>query len=124
MATVVATSLDTVATAASTIADLDAKLQKVVAYVDAEKTKIKSALNAHIAAHAATIAAHQKEVDAASALIATASPATPAKADDAAAIILTSSTQVQGVVEFLGKNWRYIVAGVLLVVAFAGYHYL
>lgn len=123
MATVTA-AVDAVGTAAQTIADLEAKLATVVAFVTTEKTKVVDALNAHIAAHNATIATHQAEVDAAAAIIATASPATTAKADNAAAIILTSSAQVQGVVGFLGKNWRYVVAGLLLVIVALGYKFL
>jgi hypothetical protein len=103
------TAADIVAGAASTIAALDQRVAVVVADVTAAKNKVVSALQAHVDAHNADIAKHQAEVTAATALIAQASPATTVKADTAAAYVLTSSSQVQGVVNFLGRNWRYVV---------------
>lgn len=125
MATVIAaTPADIVSNAAATVVSLDAKLAKAAAYVEAEKSKIVGALNAHIAAHEATIVAHQKEVSAAEAIIAKAIPAAPVQADNAAALILTSSSQVQGVVNFLGKNWRYVVGAIALIICAVGYRIL
>lgn len=119
MATVTATQADIVATAAATVAALDQKVQAVIADAEAVKTKVVTALNAHVAAHQADIAKHQAEVDAATKIIAVASPASTVKADTAAAYVLTSSSKVQGVINFLGRNWRYVVGALAIgVVAF------
>lgn len=123
MATVTSTA-DVVATAASTIAALDAKVASLVGDVTKAKGQVVAALQAHVAAHSADIAKHQAEVDAATAIIATASPASTVKADTAAAYILTSSSKVQGVVNFLGRNWRYIVVAASLAVTAYGYFHL
>lgn len=113
MATVTST-VDVVATAAGTIAALDQKVASLVGDVTKAKAQVVAALVAHVAAHQADIDKHQAEVDAATAIIATASPASTIKADTAAAYILTSPSQVQGVVNFLGRNWRYVVGALAL----------
>ena len=120
MATVtVDNTASVVASAASAITALDQKVASVVADVTAAKAKVVSALQTHIAQHEAAVAAHQAEVNAAQALIAKAVPTSSPSADQAAAFILTSSSQVQGIVRFLGRNWRYVViAGCLGVVAY------
>lgn len=119
MATVTAVA-DTVASAAQTIAAIDAKIQGLLGDAAKAKTQVVAALTAHVEAHNAEIAKHQAEVDAAAALIAKASPATTQDADKAAAFVLTSSSQVQGVVNFLGRNWRWVVIGVSLLIAVWG----
>lgn len=119
MATVTAVA-DTVASAAQTIAAIDAKIQGLLGDAAKAKTQVVAALTAHVEAHNAEIAKHQAEVDAAAALIAKASPASTASADQAAAFVLTSSSQVQGVVNFLGRNWRWVVIGVSLLIAVWG----
>ena len=111
---------DTVATAAQTIAAIDAKVQGLLGDAAKAKSQVVAALNAHVAAHNAEIAAHQAEVDAAAKIIAQASPATTASADQAAAFVLTSSNQVQNVVRFLGRNWRWVVIALSLAVATYG----
>lgn len=124
MATITATQADLVATAASTIAALDAKVANLVGDVTKAKGQVVAALQAHVAAHNADIAKHQAEVDAATVLIGQASPDSTPKADQAAALILTSSSQVQGVINFLGKNWRYVVGAAALAVVAYGYFHL
>lgn len=119
MATVTSTA-DVVATAASTIAALDAKVANLIGDVTKAKGQVVAALNAHVAAHQADIAKHQAEVDAATAIIAKASPASTPQADVAAAYILTSSSQVRKVVSFLGKNWRYVVGALAVAVVVYG----
>jgi hypothetical protein len=123
MATVTSTA-DVVATAASTIAALDAKVASLVGDVTKAKGQVVAALQAHVTAHQADIAKHQAEVDAATKIIATASPASTPAADQAAAYILTSSSKVQGVVNFLGRNWRYVVGAASLAVVAYGYFHL
>lgn len=122
MATVTAQA-DIVATAASTIAALDQKVTDLVGDVTKAKGQVVAALNSHIAAHQAEIAKHQAEVTAAMAIVAQADPAATPKADQAAAYILTSASWVQGGVNFLGRNWRYVVGVASLgVVAYAYFH--
>jgi hypothetical protein len=123
MATVTSTA-DVVATAASTIVALDAKVASLVGDVTKAKGQVVAALQAHVAAHTADIAKHQAEVDAATKIIASASPASTPQADQAAAYILTSSSKVQAVVSFLGRNWRYVVVAASLAVVAYGYFHL
>jgi hypothetical protein len=123
MATVTSTA-DVVATAATTIAALDAKVASLVGDVTKAKGQVVAALQAHVAAHQADIAKHQAEVDSAQAIIATANPTATPKADQAAAYILTSSSWVQGAVNFLGRNWRYVVGAASLGVVAYGYFHL
>ena len=109
-----ATPADIVASAASTIAALDLKVQNVIGDVTKAKAQVVAALQAHVDSHTAEIAAHQAEVDAAAKIIAQASPATTAKADQAAAFVLTGSSQLQGAINAVGRNWRwFVVAGSL-----------
>lgn len=112
--------VNTVATAAQTLSAIEAKVQGLLGDAAKAKAQVVSALEAHVAAHNADIAKHQAEVDAAAILIARASPGTTQEADKAAAFVLTSSSQVQGVVNFLGKNWRYVVVGLSLAVTAYG----
>lgn len=116
-----ATVTDSVGTAQSTaiisgaaaqIAAWDKKVAGLVGDAEKAKGQIVTALQQHVAAHQADIAKHQAEVDAATAIIAQASPGTTVKADTAAAYVLTSASWVQGGINFLGRNWRYVV-GVL-----------
>jgi hypothetical protein len=123
MATVIS-SAQVVATAADTIAALDQKVANLVGDVTKAKGQVVAALEAHVAAHQADIDKHQAEVDAAKAIIAKASPASTVKADQAAAYVLTSAGWVQGGINFLGRNWRYIVGAASLVVAAYGYFHL
>ena len=105
---------DTVANAASTIAAIDAKVAGLIGDAQKAKSQVVAALQAHIDAHSADIAKHQAEVDAAAKIIAAASPTTTAKADQAAAFVLTGSSQLQGVINAVGRNWRYfVIAGSL-----------
>jgi len=102
-------TIDTVANAASTIQAIDAKVAGLLGDAAKAKAQVVAALQAHVDAHTADIARHQAEVDAAAKIIALASPTTTAKADQAAAFVLTGSSQLQGVVNFVGRNWRYFV---------------
>ena len=115
MATV-STSQSVVATAEATIAQVQSQLASVQAAAQAKITSIVTTLQAHQAAH-------QKEVDAAAALIAKAVPTASSSATEAAAFVLTGASWTQGVVNFLGKNWRYgvLLAGVA-VIAYAKFH--
>lgn len=106
--------------AASSISALDQKVSAVVADVEAQKSKIVAALQAHIQAHQADIAKHTAEVNAAATIIAQANPTATTQADTAAAYILTSSSKVQGVINFLGKNWRYVVGAAALGIIAVG----
>jgi len=124
MATVTSTQADVVATAQATITALDQKLASLVGDVTKAKGQVVAALQAHVEAHSADIAKHQAEVDAAKAIIATADPTATPKADQAAAYILTSSSWVQGAVNFLGRNWRYVVGAASLGVVAYGYFHL
>lgn len=119
MATVTSVA-DTVASAAQTLSAIDAKVQGLLGDAAKAKAQVVAALDAHVAAHNAEIAKHQAEVDAAAKLIASASPSSTAQADQAAAFVLTSSSQVQRVVNFLGKNWRWVVIGLSLAVTVWG----
>lgn len=104
------------------VADAEKALTTIESDYTTAKAKVVSVLQAHVATNAAVVAAHQAEVDAANALIAKAVPTATAKATNAAAIILTASPQVQGVIGFLGKNWRYVVAGVaVLIIGYGAY---
>lgn len=111
MATVTTGSV--VASAEAQITAITSQLSTVQAAAASKLTELVASLQAHAAAH-------QAEVDAAQALIAKASPGTTGKAAEAAAFVLTGGTQVQGLVNFFGKNWRYLVIALGLgVVAYA-----
>jgi ATP/maltotriose-dependent transcriptional regulator MalT len=115
------------ATPASASAISIANAEALITSLNSKLATVVGTLNAHIAAQEAAIAAHTAEVSAAKALIQKASPGTTAAADNAAAIILTASPQVQGVVGWLGKNWRYVVGAVCVgIIAYAkmGLHLL
>lgn len=113
------TAADVVANAASTIQAIDAKVAGLVGDAEKAKAQVVAALQAHIDAHTADIAKHQVEVDAAAKIIAAASPQTTAKADQAAAFVLTGSSQLQGVINAVGRNWRYfVIAGSLATSAY------
>lgn len=102
-----ATQTDVVASAEATIAAVQSQVSQVQTAAQTKIASVVSALQAHAAAH-------QAEVTAAQALIAKAVPAAPAAADEAAAFVLTGASWTQGVVNFLGKNWRYLVGALAI----------
>jgi uroporphyrinogen-III synthase len=105
-----------------TIANAEKALTTLESDYTTAKAKITSVVQAHVVAHQQAVAAHQAEVDAAQALLAKADPTATPKATEAAAIVLTSSTQVQGVINFLGRNWRYVVVAIALGLIIWGWH--
>jgi hypothetical protein len=105
-----------------TIANAEKTLASIESQYTAAKAQVTSVIQAHLTAHQQAAAAHQAEVNAAQALLQKADPTATAKATEAAAIILTSSSQVQGVINFLGRNWRYVVAAIALGLIMWGWH--
>lgn len=98
----------------ATVAVQDA--QKILSDIETAKTNVVASLQAHIAAHQKQAAQHNAEVAAAQALIQKADPtASPAQAEAAAFVLTSHSTWVAGVVNFFGKNWRYVAIGGILI---------
>lgn len=113
MATVANTTAgNAVASAEATISAIQAQVAGIQATAEAKIAGLVATLTAHAAAH-------QAEVDAAQAVIAKAVPAATARASEAAAFVLTSNSKVQGLVNFIGKNWRYVA--IALAVGVIGY---
>jgi len=103
-------------TIASTVEVGVADASKALADLETAKTKIVATLQAHVAAHQKQAAQHNAEVAAAQSLIQKANPTATAAQSEAAAFVLTShSTWVAGVVNFLGKNWRYVALGIIII---------
>lgn len=105
-----------------TIANAEKTLTKLESDYTAAKATVTKVVQAHLTAHQQAVAAHQAEVSAAQALLAKADPTATATATEAAAVILTSSTQVQQIVSWLGKNWRYVVAVIAVGLIAYGWH--
>lgn len=74
----------------------------------AEARRIADEVNSHIAEHEKQIAAHKAEVAASKKLLMSFMPGVDGKTAEAAAFVLTSPTWTQGLVRFIGRNWRYI----------------
>lgn len=103
-------------TIASTVEVGVADASKALADIEAAKGKVVATLQAHITAHQKQAAQHNAEVAAAQALIQKAVPgSTPAQSEAAAFILTSHSTWVAGVVNFLGKNWRYVAIGAIVL---------
>ena len=86
----------------------------------AEARRVASEVEAHVREHEAQIEAHQREVAAAKKLLLTYMPGVDKKTAEAAAFVLTSPTWTQGLIRFIGRNWRWIVfAGCAATVYFA-----
>lgn len=109
-------------TVAVGVADASKALDTLESDYSSAKAKIVAVVQAHIDANTAAAAAHQAEVDAAQVILTKALPSATPTATSAAAIILTSAGWVQRTVNFLGKNWRYVVAGVAVLVIGYGVH--
>lgn len=93
-----------------------ADAQKALALLETQKQQVVASLQTHITNHQKAAAQHNAEVAAAQQIIQQAYPSATLQAADAAAFILTSkSTWVAGVVSFLGRNWRYVAIGLILV---------
>jgi maltodextrin utilization protein YvdJ len=105
-----------------TIANAEATLTKLESDYTAAKSKIVAVVQAHVTAHQQAAAAHQAEVSAAQALLAKADPTLTPTANQAAAIILTSSTQVQDVIIWVAKQWRWLTLGVSVAMLAYGFH--
>jgi hypothetical protein len=92
---------------------------------DAESgiAKAQAAIATYVSALQAHAAAHQAEVTAAQALIAKAVPAATASADQAAAIVLTASSDADSLTVFLGKYWRWAVGLVAVGILAYAYHH-
>lgn len=104
-------------------ATIVADAQNALAALDVQKNQIVSALQSHIADHQKAAALHAAEVAAAQNLIQQAYPnATPAQAQAAAFVLTSHSTWVSGVVNFLGKNWRYVALGLIVLGVMAACH--
>jgi hypothetical protein len=89
---------------------------KALADIEAAKNKVVTVLQAHITEHQKAAAQHNAEVAAAQALIQRAMPSATEAQSEAAAFVLTShSSWVSGVVNFLGKNWRYVTLGLIVL---------
>jgi hypothetical protein len=100
-----------------------ADAQKALASLDAQKQQIVDVLQSHIADHQKQAALHAAEVAAAQNIILQAYPNATAAQAQAAAFVLTShSTWVSGVVNFLGRNWRYVALGVIVLGVVAACH--
>lgn len=112
------TAADTVSVG---VADAAKALDALEAGYTTAKNAIVNTLNAHIVEHQAEAAAHAAEIAATQAVLAKAVPQASPQEVAAASFILTSkSTWVGGVVNFLGKNYRYIAIGVALIIAVVG----
>lgn len=65
-------------------------------------------INDHVKQHEAKVAAHTAEIVAARKLISEFMPGVDKKAAEAAAFVLTSPTWTQGLIRFMGRNWRIV----------------
>lgn len=110
-------------TVASVVETGVADAQKALADIETAKQQVVATLQTHITAHQKAAAQHNAEVAAAQQIIQTAYPSATPAASEAAAFILTSkSTWVAGTVNFLGKNWRYVALGLIILGVVVGCH--
>jgi hypothetical protein len=75
----------------------------------AEAQLVVEEVNAHVREHEAKIEAHKAEVAAAKKMLIDFIPGVDKKTAEAAAFVLTSPTWTQGLVRFVGRNWRILV---------------
>lgn len=81
-----------------------------------EARRVAVEIETHIAEHEAQIKAHKAEVAAAKAMLLEFMPGVDKKTAEAAAFVLTSPTWTQGLVRFVGKNWRWLMFGISALV--------
>lgn len=78
----------------------------------AEARRVAAEVEKHIDEHKAQIKAHAAEVKAAETMLMEFMPGVDKKTAEAAAFVLTSPTWTQGLVRFIGKNWRWLMFGI------------
>lgn len=107
--------MSVVNTVETAVADVESQLGKLETAYQTEKSKLVAVITNHIADHQKQAAAHAAEIAAAQAVLAKAIPSATPAATQAAAFVLTAPGWTQRVINFIGRNWRYIVLGGIAV---------
>lgn len=106
-------------TVETAVQDVAGELSRLETVYQQRKTQLVGVIQTHIADHQKQAAAHAAEIAAAQAVLAKAVPQASPTADQAAAFVLTAPSWAQRVVNFVGRNWRYVVlTGIVGGVAF------
>jgi hypothetical protein len=74
----------------------------------AEARLVANDIETHVREHEAKVEAHRREVAAGKKMLMEFMPGIDKKSAEAAAFVLTSPTWTQGLIRFVGRNWRFL----------------